>query len=138
MDTKTEITPKKKMVKLYGTKQEIAYIFGVNVKTLANDLTAMRRLPEFSSYVLNVGHNWRISQSKAMRNIFSIWLVSNKKSSCGDAKNNAKSCFKPRRSKVLNGIIGVFNTLLFVRQEGDKNGNKRWLEVLSRKGFRHL
>ena len=56
METKTEITPKKKMVKLYGTKQEIAYIFGVNVKTLSNDLTAMRRLPEFSGYVLNVGH----------------------------------------------------------------------------------
>ncbi|WP_309568388.1 DNA-binding protein [Lactococcus sp. NH2-7C] len=56
MDTKTEITPKKKMVKLYGTKQEIAYIFGVNLKTLANDLTAMRRLPEFAGYVLNVGH----------------------------------------------------------------------------------
>ncbi|MCA2390907.1 DNA-binding protein [Lactococcus sp. NH2-7C] len=44
------------MVKLYGTKQEIAYIFGVNLKTLANDLTAMRRLPEFAGYVLNVGH----------------------------------------------------------------------------------
>ncbi|ARD98508.1 MULTISPECIES: DNA-binding protein [Lactococcus] len=56
MEVKTETTFKKKMVKLYGTKQEIAYIFGVNVKTLANDLTAMRRLPEFSGYVLNVGH----------------------------------------------------------------------------------
>ena len=56
MEVKTETTFKKKMVKLYGTKQEIAYIFGVNVKTLANDLTSMRRLPEFSGYVLNVGH----------------------------------------------------------------------------------
>ena len=45
-----------KIEKLYGNKAEIAYLFGVNVKTLANDLTAMRRLPEFAGYVLNVGH----------------------------------------------------------------------------------
>lgn len=42
--------------KIYGNKEEIAYLFGVNVHTLANDLTAMRRLPDFSGYVLNVGH----------------------------------------------------------------------------------
>lgn len=40
--------------------------------------------------------------------------------------------------KFLNGIIGVFNTLLFVRQEGEKNGNKRWFEVLPRKSFRYV
>jgi len=47
---------KEKLTKLYGSKEEIAYIFGVNVKTLGNDLTAMRRLPEFAGEVLNVGH----------------------------------------------------------------------------------
>ena len=42
--------------KLYGTKVEISQLFGVKLKTLGTDLTEMRRLPEFSGYILNVGH----------------------------------------------------------------------------------
>ena len=44
------------MEKMYGTKEEISKIFGVNIKTLNNDLTGMRRNPNFSSFVLRVSH----------------------------------------------------------------------------------
>jgi hypothetical protein len=42
--------------KLYGNKDEIVEMFGVNRNTLSNDLTEMRRLPQFESKILNVGH----------------------------------------------------------------------------------
>lgn len=38
--------------KKYGTKQEIAEMFGVKKGTLDNDLTKMRRNPKFSEYVI--------------------------------------------------------------------------------------
>lgn len=41
--------------KLYGTKDEIVKIFGVNRNTLTSDLTEMRRLPQFDGQILNVG-----------------------------------------------------------------------------------
>ncbi|WP_372757245.1 DNA-binding protein [Lactococcus lactis] len=44
------------MEKLYGNKEEISQLFGVNIKTLNNDLTNMRRNPNFSPYVLRVSH----------------------------------------------------------------------------------
>ncbi|GAB2024499.1 DNA-binding protein [Lactovum odontotermitis] len=47
---------KDKVTKLFGNKEEIAYIFGVNIKTLSNDLTQMRRLPQFAGYVMNISH----------------------------------------------------------------------------------
>lgn len=34
-------------------KDEIAEFFSVNKGTLGNDLTSMRRLPEFSTYIIN-------------------------------------------------------------------------------------
>ena len=44
------------MEKIYGNKEEISQLFGVNIKTLNNDLTNMRRNPKFSQYVLRVSH----------------------------------------------------------------------------------
>ena len=44
------------MEKLYGNKEEISQLFGVNIKTLNNDLTNMRRNPKFCQYVLRVSH----------------------------------------------------------------------------------
>ncbi|GAB2022248.1 hypothetical protein RyT2_13220 [Pseudolactococcus yaeyamensis] len=44
------------MVKKYGNKQEICELFGVSLGTLSNDLTKMRREPEFSDYVLRPTH----------------------------------------------------------------------------------
>lgn len=44
-----------KMKKLYGTKAEISELFGVKLKTLGTDLTEMRRHPEFSDTILQVG-----------------------------------------------------------------------------------
>lgn len=47
---------KENVLKLYGNKQEICKIFGVPIGTLSNDLTKMRRLPEFSTYILRPSH----------------------------------------------------------------------------------
>lgn len=47
---------KNKVPKLYGTKQEIAESFGINLKTLGTDLTEMRRSGEFAGYVLRLSH----------------------------------------------------------------------------------
>ncbi|EQC53584.1 DNA-binding protein [Lactococcus cremoris subsp. cremoris TIFN6] len=44
------------MEKLYGNKEEICDIFGVAKGTLSNDLTRMRRNPEFSKYILQPSH----------------------------------------------------------------------------------
>lgn len=40
-------------MKKYMTKDEISEYFSVNKGTLGNDLTAMRRLPEFYDYIIN-------------------------------------------------------------------------------------
>ncbi|MDG6159652.1 DNA-binding protein [Lactococcus formosensis] len=34
----------------------MAQVFGVNANTLGNDLTAMRRLPDFADAILRVSH----------------------------------------------------------------------------------
>lgn len=41
------------IMKKYMTKDEISECFSVNKGTLGNDLTAMRRLPEFYDYIIN-------------------------------------------------------------------------------------
>ena len=40
-------------MKKFMTKNEISEMFSVNKGTLNNDLTAMRRLPEFANYIIN-------------------------------------------------------------------------------------
>lgn len=40
-------------MKKYMTKNEIAEYFSVNKGTLGNDLTSMRRLPQFAKYIIN-------------------------------------------------------------------------------------
>jgi hypothetical protein len=40
-------------MKKFMTKDEISEYFSVNKGTLGNDLTAMRRLSDFSAYVIN-------------------------------------------------------------------------------------
>jgi hypothetical protein len=41
------------IMKKFMTKDEISEYFSVNKGTLGNDLTAMRRLSDFSAYVIN-------------------------------------------------------------------------------------
>lgn len=41
------------IMKKFMTKDEISEYFSVNKSTLGNDLTAMRRLSDFSAYVIN-------------------------------------------------------------------------------------
>ncbi|MFZ2647279.1 MAG: DNA-binding protein [Lactococcus chungangensis] len=40
-------------MKKFMTKDEISEYFSVNKGTLGNDLTAMRRLSDFSTYIIN-------------------------------------------------------------------------------------
>ena len=40
-------------MKKFMNKNQISDLFSVNKGTLSNDLTAMRRLPEFVTYIIN-------------------------------------------------------------------------------------